>query len=108
MQISRKVDANITLTKDVLAELQWANNAELTALVRDLNRAYGEAVAIGGVTPRSTERFAARSTCSTRPEPSCSPGSVRTTKSWTPRGRAMHAVSGSASTRSAAWTTSGP
>jgi len=51
MQISRKVDANITLTKDVLAELQWANNAELTALVRDVKRAYGEAVAIGGVTP---------------------------------------------------------
>jgi len=51
MQISRKVDANIALTKDVLAELQWANNAELSALIRDVRRAYGEALAIGAVTP---------------------------------------------------------
>lgn len=51
MQISRKVDANIALTKDVLAELQWANNAELSALIRDVRRAYGEALAIGAATP---------------------------------------------------------
>ena len=51
MQISRKVDANIALTKDVLSELQWANNAELSALIRDVRRAYGEALAIGAVTP---------------------------------------------------------
>lgn len=50
MQISRKVDANIALTKEVLAELEWANNAELSALVRDVQRAYGEALAIGGTT----------------------------------------------------------
>ena len=50
MQISRKVDANIALTKEVLAELEWANNAELSALIRNVQRAYGEALAIGGAT----------------------------------------------------------
>ena len=51
MQISRKVDANIVLTKDVLAELKWANDAELVALLRAVRRAYDEAVSIGAVTP---------------------------------------------------------
>lgn len=51
MQISRKVDANISLTKDVLTELKWANDAELVALLRTVRRAYDEAVSIGAVTP---------------------------------------------------------
>lgn len=50
MQISRKVDANIALTKDVLAELKWANDADLVALLRTVRRAYEEAVSIGAVT----------------------------------------------------------
>jgi hypothetical protein len=51
MQISRKVDANIALTKDLLAELKWANEAELVALLRTVRRAYEEAVSIGAATP---------------------------------------------------------
>lgn len=49
--ISRKVDQNIRLTKEVLAELGWVNDAELVALVRDVHRAYAEALHIGAVTP---------------------------------------------------------
>lgn len=51
IQISRKVDANIALTKDVLAELKWSNDAELVALLRTVRRAYDEAMSIGAVTP---------------------------------------------------------
>ncbi|MBA8792927.1 hypothetical protein FHX74_000521 [Friedmanniella endophytica] len=49
-QISKKVDANIELTKEVLAELTWQSDAELKALIADVRRAYGEAMAIGAVT----------------------------------------------------------
>lgn len=49
--ISRKVDQNIDLTKEVLTELGWANDAELVALVRDVHRAYAEALHVGAVTP---------------------------------------------------------
>ncbi len=69
MQISRKVDANIALTKDVLAELKWANDAELVALLRTVKRAYEEAVSVGAVTPAIYARSKARSTCSTRAAP---------------------------------------
>ncbi len=49
--ISRKLDDNIDLTKEVLTELGWANDAELAALVRDVHRAYTEGLHVGAVTP---------------------------------------------------------
>ncbi|GAA1826662.1 hypothetical protein ACFFOM_15310 [Microlunatus capsulatus] len=50
--ISRKLDQNIDLTKEVLTELGWANDAELVSLVRDVHRAYSEALHVGAVTPQ--------------------------------------------------------
>jgi len=49
-QISKKVDQNIALSREVLDELQWNNEAEITGVLASVRRAYGEAASIGAVT----------------------------------------------------------
>lgn len=49
-QISKKVDKNIALTREVLDELRWSNEAEIIAVVSSIRRAYDEALSIGAVT----------------------------------------------------------